>query len=479
MDGRIVFRGVSVSLFAYVAARLVNLGVTIMLARILGPSGMGLIAFAFLIVEIFDILRDFGLRETLVYDRTEEPDLRATAFVMILIVGVFQAAILLALAPYAANLVEDPVIVPVLMWLAVIFPINALGSVQEALLQRSFRFSATAVAEVLGVTAKAVVAVSLLLAGSGIWSIVFGMIAGAIVRVSVLHAISDWRPVGLKPSWDKSRELFRYGRHIIATGIVNMVQMRVDQVVILASVGETALGIYYVAARIPEIVVLGVSGVITRVVFPTLSRLAEDRDRFVTAYRTTIAATMTLMAPISLGLAVCAGLVVPVVFGSEWSGAIPVLSLLALGGIPTTLGWTSGDVFKATGKPHYLWILLVIESVVVVPIMLFVAYQTSSIALIAAVMFGGKWFSAAIRLATLSAVSGIPIRVTLAAASRPLASATGMALIVYFYIAVNPFNALPGVLLAFSLGLGGLSYSILLFLVDRKNLTSWYHSVKG
>ena len=443
MNGRKAFLGVSVSMASYLAARIVNLTVTILLARILGPTEMGLIAFAFLALEIFDILRDFGLRETLIYDRTGAPSLRTTAFAMILIVGLFQAATLLVLAPFATHLIADPVIVPVLMWLALVFPINALGSVQEALLQRSFRFSATALAEILGVVTKAVVAISLLLAGAGIWSIVVGTVLGATVRVSALWLVSDWRPHGHKPSLEKSIELFRYGRHIIATSIVNMVQMRVDQMVIVASIGETALGLYYVAARIPEIVVLGVNSVITRVVFPALSNLSEDRARLVAAYSTTIAASMSLMAPISLGLAAVAGLAVPVLFGDEWSDAVPVLWYLALGGVPTTLGWTTGDFFKATGKPQYLWILMVIETAVVIPPMLVVAHMTSSIVMIAAVMFAGKCVAAALRLAALSRVSAVPVSATLMPAARPLASGAGMALLVYVYAVANPLGLAP------------------------------------
>ncbi len=477
MNGRTVVLGVSVSLIAYFVARLVNLGVTIMLARALGPTEMGLIAFALLILEMFDVLRDFGLRETLIYDRTGAPGLRTTAFSMIIAVGLLQAVVLLAIAPLATYVVEDKVIVPVLMWLAIVFPINALGSVPDALLQREFRFLAAAKAEILGVIAKGATAAGFLVANWGIWSIVIAMIAGASVRAAVLWIVSDWRPGWRAPTWHESRELFHYGRHIVATGIVNMVQMRIDQIVIVASVGETALGLYFVAARIPEILVLGVNSVITRVVFPVLSSVADNHVRLVSAYRTTIAASMSLMAPVSLGLAVCADLVVATVFGADWAAATFVLFFLALSGVPTSLGWTTGDVFKATGQPKYLWIMMVAETVIVMPLLFVGAYFGADITAIAVVMFAGKIMAVALRLTVLRRVSGIDIQETLRAAWRPIVSATAMALLVHAVITVNPLESSDGLLLTQVIAIGMVTYTALLFFLDRETLLTWYGQV--
>ncbi|GKY88158.1 lipopolysaccharide biosynthesis protein [Sinisalibacter aestuarii] len=479
MQGRRAVLGVSVTMASYLVSRAINLSVTIILARSLGPSEMGILAFALLAVEIFDFLRDFGLRETLIYDRTEDPRLRTTAFAMIMGVGLMQSAALLIFAPFAHGLVDDPVIVPVLMWMAVLFPINALGSVQDALLQRGFRFSALALAEVLGVATKAAVAISLILYGAGIWSIVIGMLCGAAVRVSIVWLASDWRPHGPSPTWEKARELFRYGRHIIASSIVNVVQMRVDQMVIVATVGDTALGIYYVAARIPEIVILGVNGVITKVVFPAFSNLSHDAEKLVAAYRTTIAASMTLIAPIGLGLAASSALVVHVVFGAEWDAAAPVLLFLVLSGIPATIGWSSGDIFKATGKPQYLWILMTIETIAVIPPILIVAKVSGDITSVAAVMFFGEIFAATIRLLTLSKVSGIPVSATLGASVRPLAAALLMALAVYLFIQFNPLGLAPGLLVVAMILLGAVVYAGTLAVIDRENLAYWYHTVFG
>lgn len=477
MKGRTAVLGASVTMLSYVVSRAINLSVTVVLARALGPTSMGVFAFALLAVEIFDTVRDFGLRETLVYDRTEDPGLRATAFTMILGIGALQAAALLIFAQYANVFVDDPVIAPVLMWLALLFPINALGSVPDALLQRAFRFTPLALAEVLAVITKAAVAFIMIYLDQGIWSVVVGMLCGTSVRVAVVWMSSDWRPVGSAPNWQKARELLRYGRHIVLSGIVNAIQLRVDQMAIVSMLGDTALGLYYVAARIPEIAILGVNSVITRVVFPAFSDLASAPERLRFAYRTTVAASMAVISPLALGLAATSPLVVQVVFGGEWAAATPVLVFLSLSGIPNTIGWSSGDIFKATGKPQYLWILMVVETVAAIPLIVSAAKITGDITWVAAMMFAAACLAAAIRLVALAKVSDIPASVTLYASVRPMVSALIMAAVVYLAISENPLGLVPGALLAGSILLGAVVYVAMQAVIDRKNVVYWYRSV--
>ena len=103
---------------------------------------------------------------------------------------------------------------------------------------------------------------------------------------------------------------------------------------IVVAMGDVALGIYFVAARIPDIVILGVNSTMTKVVFPTFSSLAHDRERLGETYIATIGGTMLVMAPISIGLVAIAPQAVPFLFGANWNEAVPILIALACAGIP-------------------------------------------------------------------------------------------------------------------------------------------------
>ncbi|MDJ0637631.1 MAG: lipopolysaccharide biosynthesis protein [Paracoccaceae bacterium] len=477
MKSRHAAIGFSVSLGSFVTSRLLSLAVTVVLARTLGPTGMGLVAFAMLAVEVVDVLRDFGLRETLIYDRTADPKLRTSAFAVIVAVGLFQATVLVLVAPLAQGLLEDPAVTPVLMVLALLFPINSFSAVQEAILQREFRFGWIAAGETLGALAKTLVAFVLVFWGFGVWSLVAAILIGALVKAIVLWVGSDWRPAAVRPTLEKCLELLRYGRHIVISSIMSTVHMRVDQMVIVSMLGEPALGLYFVASRIPDIAIRGVSSVITKVAFPAFSSVAQDIEKITAAYRATVFFTMALIAPVSLGLAATAWHLIPGVFGEEWRDASPVLFLLGLAGVPVALSWPVGDFFKATGKPKYLWMLMVAEFVVTFPLILIAAFSPYGIVAVAGAMLIGDVFASGARLYLLARVEGVGVGVALQAGQRPLLCAIAMALAVYAWLDANPLGLGLGWLLTWGILIGVAFYSLLLAAVDRKNLAIWYRRI--
>jgi PST family polysaccharide transporter len=475
--GRAVLGGVAVSLGAHVLTRTVNLVVTILLARTIAPEGMGVVAAALLAVEVVDTVRDLGLREAVVYQPGRDERLFATALAMVIGVAVLQALLLLAAAPAATHLVDDPQIVPVLTWLALMFPLTAAGALPEAMLQRSLRFVRRTLGEVVGIGVKATVAITLIVQGHGIWGLVFGMLAGAAAGSATLWLLAGWRPRAL-PAWEAAVELFRYGRHIMATSMMALLRFKADQFAIALAMGDAVLGIYFIAARIPEILIFGVNTVITKVVFPTFARIAGDLGRLRRAYLLTLKGCMALMAPVSVGLAVTAEQTVPLLFGDAWGAAVPVLALLALSGIPLTIGWSAGDYFKATGRPDLLSLLMVIEIAVTGPVVWAVAFATRDLVAVASAMLACELGAAAVRLVLMRRIADVGIGETLAAAVAPLVASAAMAAAVLAFAGwADGAGAITR--LAGSVALGMAVYAGAMVLLDRRGLREAWATVRG
>lgn len=467
VGGRRIAGGVAWTLIANYAVRGVNLLITIALARTIGPAGMGLVAAALLAVEVIDTIRDFGLREALIY----EPELNAryadAAFQVILGVSILQALAMAGAAQVGWRVGLDPALAPVLAWLALLFPLSGLGSAQEAMLLREGRFGARALAEMAGVIVKAGVALALLRLGHGVWSVVAGMILGIAVRTLALWLFSSWRPGLTTPTAASLRMLLGYGKHIIAVNVMFLCRMKADQFVVAAVLGQAALGVYFVAARIPEIVIFGVNVAITSVAFPTYARIVREKGDLEEAYLRTIRACMLLMAPVALGIAATGDQIVALFFGAEWSDSARILAILSLGGIPLTLGWSAGNVFKATGRPQVLTWLTLIEVLAVSPAIWAVAWATRDLAWIAGAMAAGEAASCALRLAFMSRFERIGAGRTLAAAAWPIIGALVMAAAVLSFA-----QAAASLSLAFRLPLsilvGVLVYGAVILLFDRR-----------
>lgn len=470
--------GVAFTLGAYGVTRALNLLVTVLLARALDPTGMGLVAAALLAVELVDMLRGLGLKETLIYERSGAARIQSTAFVLIMGVALLQAAGLMLGAPLGAALLDDPQIVPMLFWFALLFPITALGTVPEAMLHRQLRFPALSIADIISVAIKAAVSIALIWQGQGVWSIVIGMLVGAASRTLLFGLLARWRPV--RPALDRGSifSLIGYGKHIFFSTLLNFLRMRADQMAIVTAMGEVSLGIYFVASRIPDIVILGVNSTLTKVIFPTFSRLADKPAALHDMYLATIGGCMMVMAPIAVGLIAIAPQAIPLLFGEQWTAAIPVLMALAAAGIPQTIGWTAGDIFKATGRPHLLSLMMLVQIGVTVPLVFAAALLAQDLVWIAAAILLGECIVSAVRLWYMQRLDGISALQTLAAAARPLAAAAGMGLAVvataHLLVDQAPWSRLAASILA-----GAIVYPPFLYIIDGKTLRRWTASLRN
>ena len=155
---RSIGAGLAYTLASNYTVRFVNLGITIVVARMVGPAGMGIVAAALLAVEIIDSFRDFGLRHALIYQPDLSPAYTNAGYWVILIVATLQALSLLGMAGFA----DPPELHVILTWLAPVFLLSALAAPHEALLERAGLFWRRSLAEIAGVAVKAVITLGLL-----------------------------------------------------------------------------------------------------------------------------------------------------------------------------------------------------------------------------------------------------------------------------------------------------------------------------
>jgi lipopolysaccharide exporter len=464
-----VARGVFYTLVGNYAARFVNLAITVVVARAVGPAGMGVVAAALLTVEIVDTIRDFGLREALIYEPNLSDRYRNSAFFVIQAVSMVQALAMVAIALAGASFGFDPVLATVLIWLAILFPLSALGSPQEAMLQRQGAFGRRASAEIISVIVKAVAVIGLVWMGWGIWAIIVGMILSIGTRTLTLWLQSGWKPQLRIAHGEDVLALMRYGKHIMAVNIMALMRMKVDQFVVAAILSPSMLGAYFLAARVPEIAIYGVNVAITTVAFPSFSKIVREKGQLQEAYLRAVRSSMLLMVPVAIGISSISDQIVNVFFGPQWHDAIPVLGILSLGGIALTMGWSSGNVFKATGRPELLTKALMIEVLVFSPMVASVVLLTRDVVWISSAMVATEIGSCALRLYLMSRYENTSARRTLMAAAPVMAASVIMGLIVYFS-AQKMTGLSPEVKLAASVLIGVVSYAILILTIDRESV---------
>jgi PST family polysaccharide transporter len=351
------------------AGKLLLFVTTAVLARLLTVEEFGTVGFATLVVTYLTAVKDLGLGAALI-QRSDRNDAAAhTVFTLNLGLGAVLALASYGIAPLAAAYFREPMVTPLLRVLGLSFVFNALCGVHSALLQRELAFRRKIVPDLSRSLVKGIVSIGLALAGAGAWSLVIGQVASAAVGMVASWIVYPWRP-RLHVDAAAARGLLLFGLSVLGIDAISVVTDNLDYLIIGRALGSADLGIYTLAYRLPELLVLNVLWILAAVLFPTYSMVKDQPDTLRSGFLVSLRYIELVLMPICLGLLIAADPIVRVAFGDQWLDAIPVVRVLALFALVNSIGFNVGDVYKAIGRPDILIKIELATLALLVPVLL-------------------------------------------------------------------------------------------------------------
>lgn len=341
---------------------------TILLARLLVPEDFGLVALGLLVLRFLETLGDLGVGPALIYSSEDPERTSSVAFGINLVMGVVLTASAVLAAPLIADFFHDPRLVPVLRVLALSILLTALRNVHASRLKKELAFRRRFVPEITRTAAKGVISVVFAWLGFGVWSLVWGQLAGEVTATVLYWWVARWRP---RFSFDSgvARALLGYGGQIVLLKIVATTLNNVDYLIIGRRLDAVALGFYVVAFRIPELVIVSLCNVASQALFPAYARVQGDAAALRRGFLKTMRYMALITVPAAVGMAIVAADFVNLFYTVRWAPSIPVMRVLALYSMLLALSFNTGDVYKATGRPSILTALGAAKLVVAVPVL--------------------------------------------------------------------------------------------------------------
>jgi O-antigen/teichoic acid export membrane protein len=345
--------------------------VFLVIARIIGPGEYGQFALAMAFVGLLNVIIYQGIADALI--RVDELDERyvSTAFWMNMVLA---SAILLlaqALAGWLAAIYDAPQMAPVLRWLALLAPLQALISVQVVLFRRNLDTAILARRTLLGRSIGGGVGIGLALAGAGIWSLVALQLVQAVISVWVLWRADPWRPRFIL-DLAAARTLARFGSHFMGGSLITSLGTSVDSLLVGLLFDPETVGFYVLAARLIEMPCFLVLLPMRMLIMPVLSRLSNPQE-FATSYDMMVRSALLMWMPLLLALGTSATLL-PILFGEKWAGSVTVLQAMSLAAFTMPLWAFVGESLSAAGRPD-LFFRLATAQVVIVAICVTVGAQ--------------------------------------------------------------------------------------------------------
>jgi PST family polysaccharide transporter len=437
---------------------------TLILARLLSPEEFGLVAIATTTVLVVQL----GLRHGLVEAIIQRPRLARrevdTALWANLGLGLVLGGLTALLAAGLARLADKPLLAPILTTLSLLCVLQALTFLLAGLLRRRLDYRALALRALLATVLSYAVGIALALDGFGAWALVAVQLVNAVVSLATLGLAAGWRPrVRFDPA--AARSLAR-----IAVPLIGYALPSASAVALVAVLGfvlpAEAVGVYYVAERLTQSLLL-LSGVsVADLSLPVLARLQADRPRHAAAAREALQLAGLVCLPAFTGLAVLAEPLVLVLLGAGWTGAVGPLRLLALCGLVAGLTAVAAQVLISIGDASgaarlnaRMLLPAVLLAVLLAPLGLLPAVAARAAAQLA---------SLHLTLGLLAARLAVPRRALLADLAPALAATATMALGLLAAAAFATGALQPAVRLAVEVPLGCLLFLVSLWLLDRK-----------
>jgi PST family polysaccharide transporter len=331
--------------------RVLRLGVVIILARLLSPYEYGLVAIILAINEFANVFTfRAGIGSKLVQaSEIDLPVLCNTAYWMNWILGILLfIAQCLAAFPLAWFYGNNQIILPLIVLASVylIFPIYA---VQAALLQRENRLKITALCNALQALIGNAFTVAFAFMGMGLWAIILPIILTAPIWLIVNLINHPWRA---KSSFTLNRwqEIASYASSILGVDLLNKLRTNIDYLLVGRFLGVEALGLYYFAFNAGLSITINILHNLTWSLFPYLCAVREDYTQLEQRYFKSVKKIAFLFVPIILVQTFLAPFYVPIIYGSKWADAIPVLMLICLSALPRPFADAAAMLLEAVGK---------------------------------------------------------------------------------------------------------------------------------
>lgn len=365
---RKVASGVMWSFSEKLLSMVVQMVVSIVVARQLAPSDFGVMAIMTFFTSVALAIVDSGFSQTLIRkaDPTEEDYRSVLSFnvvVSVVLYGLFVAA-----AYPLAELYSTPVIRDIAPVLFIVLPINSLCVVQTVMFTREFRFALLSKIVFAASLISGVVAVVMALAGCGIWSLVAQRLLMMGIKAAAFWWIRRWRTEA-RFSFAALRAMAPFSLRLLATDLIASIYNNVAQLFIGKMHSTTALGYYSQAQKLKDLPVTSTVQAVQGVTYPALAKLATDDQQFADGYLRIVQLLSFVIFPVMLGFVAIAPDMFMLLLGEKWMPTVPYFEILALSGLFYPLSVVSYNVLKSRSDGKVIVRLEVIKRIIMTAVL--------------------------------------------------------------------------------------------------------------
>jgi PST family polysaccharide transporter len=381
---------------ATLSLRVIGSVAFVVLARLLEPRDFGMVAMAMILFSATNLFSNLGMNTAIIYSQFDKSIVAFHGFVVSALSSTVIFILVFVNSTSIAEFLGDSEVAPFIRWLSVLILFKALVLIPEAVLRKELKFGLVGTSKVLSEFIYYTVAILLAFLGLGVWSLVYAHLVGTFTELLFLWLVSPIREWMIPRSWDWTvlKGMLSFGVKSTGSGFMSYFNTNWDDWLVGRLIGSTALGFYSKAYRFSNEAIVGFNrSVISGVLFPSYTKIQDDKKRLARAYLKSLAIVTLIMTPLSLGIFVIAQEFTIVLLGEKWIPMVPVLRIFAIMALFRPLSGSTSPLFQSVGRPDYNFhVGLVITAVMASLIFLLIRWEIVGVAIAVTVAYIVSFF---------------------------------------------------------------------------------------
>jgi O-antigen/teichoic acid export membrane protein len=343
--------GVRWLLVMRIVSESIGLASVVVLARLITPAAFGHAAIALIFILVGVILTFEGFASALVQRPVITEADKQAGMLMSLIGGLALSGLVYGLAGPLWSPLFGSTTASLIKLVSPVLFIASCGSVSRSLVWRSLDFRTVSSVDAISLLAGSIASVVLAILGVKSRAIVLGGMVQ--ITTSTLLLLLVCPPPVPRFSRHSQREITRFGIPSALAGLLAVIFQNIDYAILAVRLPAATVGLYYRAFNVSVVYQDKVSKIMTQLAFPIYAR-TSSREALRAFHERVARVHALLIFPMLATSAALAPILVPLVFGGQWRGAVPATEILTIAGCVSAVLTGYPQLLLAIGKPQAL-----------------------------------------------------------------------------------------------------------------------------
>lgn len=344
-----------------------------LLARILAPDVFGVVATINIIVSFVDMFTDAGFQKYIIQNEFKDEEhlekSLTVAFWTNLILSLGLWLVIIIFKDNIAQLVGSPGLGFTIVIACISLPLTSFSSLQIGYFKRKFDFKTLFFSRLIGILIPIFITLPLAFKMRTYWALVIGTILTNLSNAIILTYSSQWKPK-LFYSVELLKDMFSFSIWSLIEQITIWLTLYIGTFIVGVYLSPYYIGMYKTSMTTVNQIMNLITSATTPILFSTLSRLQNNRKKFIDLFFKFQKYIAIIVLPMAVGIFMYRELITQILLGSQWSEATGFVGLWGLmSGIVIVFGYYSSEVYRSLGKPKLSVLSQVLHLIFLIPLL--------------------------------------------------------------------------------------------------------------